>query len=292
MSKRSLLLGFAASAALLAGAGASADPAAPMGVPDLVGARALALGAYRGVASGNDGIWTNAASLAARKRYAIESYWLLDHAQGQSQLQVLGTSVVDSETSSVTGGFGYTYVLSGPWQGHILQVPIAFPLTEGFFLGVTGKYQSLDGPAGDAMRAGNFDLSAFWQVTNQLSVGFSAYNLLAAGHRYVEPRAIGAGVSYGNDRLFRVSFDWRGDLQRQKDMTNLFAAGGEVLLGDMFPLRASYVNDQTRNASFVSGGVGIVTAAGFALDLSYRQGLEDSSDRTFAAAVKLFLSSR
>lgn len=277
---------------MLASTAARADPPAPMGVPDLVGARALALGAYRGIAAGNDGIWTNAASLAARKRYAVETYWLLDHAQGQNQIQVLGTSIVDSQTAGVTGGFGYTYVLSGPWQGHLLQVPIAFQLTDRFFLGVTGKYQSLDGPLGDAMRAANFDASAYWQVTNQLAIGFSGYNLLEAGHRYVEPRAIGGGISYGDDRRFHLSFDWRGDLQRQKEMTHLFAVGGEVLVGDNFPLRASYLTDRTRNASFVSGGIGVVTAAGFALDLSYRQGLDDTSDRVFAAAVKLFLSSR
>ncbi|HEX7625059.1 MAG TPA: hypothetical protein VF400_15885, partial [Anaeromyxobacteraceae bacterium] len=50
----------------------------PTGIPDLVGARGLSIGAYRGLAPGNDGIFTNAAALAARRRYSVETQWLLD----------------------------------------------------------------------------------------------------------------------------------------------------------------------------------------------------------------------
>ena len=273
------------------GAPARGDSPTPAGVADLVGPRALALGAYRGVAAGNDGIFTNAASLAASRRYSLESFWLLDRFGDENALQVYNVSVVDSETGSVTSGLSYTRVFSGPWIGNLFYVPVAFPLTNSFFLGLTGKYQSLDGPSGDQMRAGNVDVSAFWQMTSRLGMGVAGYNLVDTGHHGQQPRAIGAGLSYGDERRFHVAADWRGDTQRAGKLTNLYAIGAEVLLSDLFPVRASYVKDETRDASFWSAGLGVVSGAGFAIDLAYRQGIDDSSDRTFAAALKLFLAS-
>jgi hypothetical protein len=284
----------AAAAAALVEAPAARAQAVPVpaGIPDLIGARGLSLGAYRGLAAGNDGIFTNVASLAARRRYSIETQWLLDRDGADNALQAYTVSAVDSETGAATGGFAYTRVLSGPWVGSLFHVPIAFPVSDGLFLGVTPKYQSLDGPFADRMRAANVDAAAFWQATSLIALGFSGYNLLDSGHRQIQPRAVGAGVSIGDERRFHVAADWRGDLQRKGKLSNLFAVGGEVLVGDYVPLRASYVRDETRNANFWSTGLGIVTAQGFAIDLGYRQGIDDPHDRTFAAALKLFLMSR
>jgi hypothetical protein len=290
VQKSRLLLGFATSVALSFSV-ARGDPPLPAGVPELIGARGLTLGAYRGIAAGNDGMFTNAASLAARRRYSMEAAWLLGRFAGETQFQSLNLSVVDSETAKVTGGVAYTRVLSGDWIGNLFHVPVAFPVSERFFLGVTGKYQSLDGPAGDMMRAGNVDASAFWLPSAGFGLGVAGYNLLDAGHVSQQPRGIGVGASYGNDRSYHVAVDWRGDFQRRGRLTNLFAIGGEVLLGDLVPVRASFVKDETRNASFWSAGLGIVTSSGFALDAGYRQGIDATDDRTFAVAVKLFLSS-
>lgn len=254
-----------------------------------MGARALAIGAYRGLAPGNDGIFTNAASLAARRRYSLESSWLLDRVGADTAIQALTASAVDSETGAVTGGIAYTRVFSGPWTGNLFHVPIAFPVASSFFLGVTGKYQSLSGPANDEMRAGNVDASAFWQPSSLVGVGVSGYNLLDAGHRQIQPRAYGAGVSLGDDRRFHLAADWRGDEQRRGKLTNLYAVGGELLLGDAVPLRAGFTRDETRSASFWSAGLGIVTSGGFGLDVSYRQRFEDPQERTIAVAIKMFV---
>jgi len=271
---------------------ARGDSPLPAGVPDLLGARALSLGAYRGLAAGNDGIFTNAASLAARRRYSLESFWLLDREGSDTAIQVLTASAVDSQTAAVTGGFAFTRVLSGPWTGNLFHVPIAFPLANSLFFGVTGKYQSLDGPAGNQMRAGNVDASAFWQASSLIGVGASAYNLLDTGHRQIQPRAFGAGVSVGDDRRYHIGADWRGDEHRQGKLTHLYAVGGELLLGDAYPVRAGYMKDETRNASYWSAGIGFFTSSGFAMDLAYRQRFEDPTERTVAVAIKLFLLSQ
>ncbi len=260
----------------------------PTGVPDLVGARGLSLGAYRGLAPGNDGIFTNAAALAARRRYAIETQWLLDRRGADNVLQILTGSVVDSE-GAATAGFAYTRVLSGPWQGSLFHLPIAFPLGERFFLGATGKYQSLDGPLHDQMRAANVDLSAFWQASSVFSLGGAVYNLLDAGHHTEQPRAYGAGAAVGDDRTFHLAVDWRGDAQREGKLTNLYAVGAEVLLADVAPLRAGYLRDETRHASFWSAGAGFVSSSGVGVDLAYRQCIERSDERVLALGIKLFV---
>jgi hypothetical protein len=298
VKNRPLLKRFGVKLALMAAVASIApevargDSPLPAGVPDLAGARGLAIGAYRGFAAGNDGIFTNAASLAARRRYSLESLWLLDRVGNGTAIQALSASAVDSETGSVTGGLAYTRVLSGPWEGNLFHLPIAFPVANSFFLGVTGKYQSLGGPAGDQMRALNLDASAFWQASNFISLGVAGYNLLDAGHRQIQPRAFGAGLSVGDDRRYRIAADWRGDEQRRGRLTNLFAVGGELLLGDVAPVRAGFMKDETRNASFWSAGIGIVTSGGFAMDLGYRQRFEDPQERTVAVALKVFLFSK
>jgi len=296
---RPLLARFAVRSAVLAAiAGtvlcsvARGDSPLPAGVPDLVGARALSIGASRGLAGGNDGIFTNAASLAARRRYSLESTWFLDRVGSDTAIQALGASAVDSETGAVTGGFAYTHVLSGPWVGNLFHLPIAFPLAGSLFGGVTGKYQSLSGPQNDEMRAFNVDASAFWQASSLIGLGVSGYNLLDTGHRQIQPRAFGAGVSVGDDRRFHVAADWRGDEHRQGKLTSLYAVGGELLLGDMVPVRAGLMKDETRNASFWSAGLGLVTTGGFGVDLGYRQRFEDPREWTMAVAVKVYILSQ
>jgi hypothetical protein len=283
--KLPVLLGFALAAALPVCTRAQSGPPQPGGIPDLVGARALGLDAYRGIVTGNDGIYTNAASLAARRRYAIETQWYLERFGSDTPLQVLSGSVVDSE-AALTGGFSYGRVISGPWTGNLFHVPIAFGVSDNLFLGVTPKYLSLTG-AGD-IRAATFDASAFLR-TNLIALGFSGYNLVAAGHRQVMPLAIGAGASIGDDRRFHVGADWRGDFDRAGKLTHLYAVGAEVLMGDYVPLRGGWMNDETRHASFWSAGAGLVTTSGFAIDLSYRQGIDAPSNRIFGAAIKIYV---
>ena len=152
--------------------------ACPLGVMDVVGARALSMGAYRGVTAGNDGIFLNAASLAARKRYSIETTFFMERLGSDSTVQALNGSVVDSETTSVTSGFAYTRTLAGPWSGNVFQVPLAFAVTSSLFLGFTGKFLQLDGPLGESVRSGNLDVSGFFRSSGGLGVGVAGYNLL------------------------------------------------------------------------------------------------------------------
>ena len=62
-----------------------------------------------------------------------------------------------------------------------------------------------------------------------------------------------------------------------------------MLLGRLVPLRAGWMKDETLDTQWWSVGAGLVTRSGVALDVGYRQSIEDPSARTIAATLKLFL---
>ncbi len=275
-------------AAILSAARAAADgPPLPPTIPDLEGARALSLSAYRGVPPGNDGIFINPGGLAARKRYSIEGQFLLGRLGDSTAAEWLGASVVDSATGPLAGGFAYMRIADGPYIGNTLWASFAAPITEGLYLGVTGKYFSLSGAEG--VQIGNVDLGAFWQLTQMVSLGAVAYNVVPSGHQQVAPHAYGAGLSIGNDRLFHLGADWKGTLDAAGKMLSAYGVGGEVLVANLIPLRAGYLKDDRLNGQFWSAGAGVVSSSGLALDLAYRQAFGWPSSRMFGVALKVFL---
>jgi len=270
---------------------AAGDPPAPPTVADLAGARSVGLAAFRGLASGNDAMFTNPASLAARRRYAIEGQYLQERSGGGRTWQWIQSSVVDSETSSVAAGFSYTRIFDGLSTGSAYHLPLAAQVGGGLFAGATGKYLDLRTPTGKAQVA-TVDAGLFWQASSLVGIGLAGYNLVPVGKKDDAPRAMGAGIAIGDDRRFHLAVDWRGDFQRRDKLTSAWSAGAEYLIGDAVPVRAGWLKDDTRRGSFWSAGLGLVTTSGVALDGSYRQSVQDPSDRTFVVGVKLFMQSQ
>jgi hypothetical protein len=167
-------------------------------------------------------------------------------------------------------------------------VASAGPLANGFYLGVGGKYLTIDA----AENASGFatDAGLFWEVTPTFSLGAVGYNLVGIGSAEQTPRGVGAGFSVGKDTGFRVAVDWRGDFQRRGDLTHAFAGGAEFLLANMFPLRAGFLSDQTRDGRFWSVGAGVVSDSGVAIDLGYHQAVDDPGHRAIAVGLKWFPS--
>lgn len=275
--------------AAVAGAAAAADPPLPPTAADLLGARALALSAYRGLAGGNDAILLNPAALAARRRYTVEFQYLQERLGPSREAQVVQGSVVDSETTGATGGFAYTRMLEGPTTGSLYHLALAAPVGGGLYGGVTGKFLDLTGAGGERARAATVDAGLYWQASQLVAFGVVGYNLVPVNHPADAPRGLGAGISVGDEQRFHVAADWRTDWDRIGHRSDTWAAGAEILLGDLVPVRAGFVKDGTRGARFWSGGLGLVTTGGLAVDLSYRQSLTDPVDRTFGAALKLQL---
>lgn len=270
-----------------AGVAAAADVPLAGGIPDLVGPRALALSAGTGVASSNEGLFVNPAAIAARKRYSIETGLLVDRRGAETAGRFFGTSIVDSLSSPVTGGVSYVRAQKGAFTGNMWHLALAGPVIENLYLGVAGKYLKLDGtPDTDAVTV---DAGLFWQVADLVSVGAAGYNLVPIGNEKVAPMGTAVGVGVGSDRSFQVTADWRADFDRAGKTTNRYAAGVEVLLGRLIPVRAGWSKDETLDGQWWSVGAGLVTRTGVALDLGYRQSFDDTSARTIAATLKLFL---
>jgi hypothetical protein len=276
---------------LLAGPAAAAEPPPPGGIPDLVGPRALGMSAALGAVAGNEGLYLNPGAIAARKRYSVETGVFVDRRGSETVDRFLGGSVVDSMTSPIAAGFSWQRASEGAHTGNVIHLALAGAIADGFFLGVGGKWLGVDAEV-EGLRsssAATVDAGILWQVSDLVSVGGAGYNLVPISNEAVAPMGVGAGIAIGNDRSFQITGDWRADFDRGEDTTNRYAAGVEVLLGRLVPVRAGWMRDETLDTSWWSVGAGLVSRGGIAIDVGYRQSLDDSSARTIAATVKLFL---
>ena len=277
---------------LAAGAAAAAEPPLPGGIPDLAGPRALALSASLGAAAGNEGLFLNPAAVGVRRRYSVEGGVMLDRRGAETTGRLYGASVVDSISSPAAVGVSYLRADEGRYTGSVWHGAVAGPIAEGFHIGVSAKY--LDVEPGDGAPAGarssdavTADAGIFWQVGRLVSLGAAGYNLVSIANEAVAPMGAGAGVAIGSDQSFQVTADWRADLEGET--RNRYAAGVEVLLGSVVPLRGGWMKDEILGGQWWSVGAGLVSQGGVALDVGYRQSLDDSDARTIAATLKMFL---
>jgi hypothetical protein len=270
----------------VAGSARAQEAPAPPTANDISGARSLGIAASRGLAGGNEGIFLNAASLAARRRYSIELQWALDRAGGDNRSQFLGGSIVDSQMGGVTGGVGYTRIGRAETTGDVYAAALATRLSSRLFAGITGKYLRLSGA--DPANAGTVDASVFYALP-AFSFGVSGYNLVPTGHDLQAPLGVGTGIAIGNERRYNVTADYRADFDRAGKTTHSWAAGGELLAFRNFPVRAGFLRDAARDGKWWTAGVGAVSTSGLAIDLAYQQSVDVPEARVFAVALKMFL---
>jgi hypothetical protein len=283
---------------LAAGHASAADQPPPGGIPDLAGARTIALSSGIGVAQGNEAIWINPASLAARRRYSAEASTLFDRRGADTTDRFFGASVVDSTSGPIAAAVGYQRAGEGLYSGNIWASGVSGELLPKFYVGVVGKYFSLQGP--QKVRAATADAGVFWQVADFISVGAAGYNLVPIAKDLVAPMGVGAGIAIGSDRLFQVTGDWRADFDRgaltspagtpaATGTKNRYGFGAEALLGNLVPVRAGFLIDEVLDTRWWSVGAGLVSKNGIALDVGYRQSLDSKTARQIAASLRVFL---
>jgi len=271
----------------LTGAARADDPPPPFAIPDLVGPRLLGLSAGIGAPGGNDSIYLNPGSIAARRRYSIEAGGLFDR-RGSENTDFFGSSVVDSESAPLTAGVSYQRAQNGAYTGNIGHLALAGPLMEKFWLGVSGKYYSLHGPV--PVGAGTMDAGLLWQVADMISIGITGYNLIPIANKAVAPLGAGAGMALGSDTSFQVTGDWRADFDRLGKTANRYALGAEWLVKSLVVLRGGWMHDEVYDTNWWSVGGGLVAQHGIALDIGYRQSIDSPSAKTFAASLKFFVN--
>ncbi|HET9554930.1 MAG TPA: hypothetical protein VFP50_18335 [Anaeromyxobacteraceae bacterium] len=265
----------------------AADPPPAGGIADLAGPRGLALEGAVGVASGSDGIFCNPGAPAARKRYTLESLLSIDRRGGTTVGKYLGGSVVDALSSPVAVSFAYVRALEGLQTGNLIVGGLSGPVGDKVYLGAQARYLKLGGA--ESVNAVTADAGLLWEVADYLTVGVAGYNLVPSGHELAAPRGVGAGLAIGSDTSVKLTADWRADFDRLGKTTNRYGAGLEVLLGNLMPLRAGWMKDETLDTSWWSAGAGLVSANGVGLDLGYKQSLKTPDARVVSAAIRVQL---
>ncbi len=286
-------------ALLAAGRAAAADTPPPLAVPDLTGPRTLVLEGGVGAATGTEALFLNPASLAARKRYTVDAFYLTDRrpkltAEAQRQ-DYFGGSVMDSSTTALAAGFAYARALEGVETGTVLRLGLAAPVSRGLFLGLQGNYFDMRGVEHVSPTL-NVDAGLMYQVTPKVSIGAAGYNLVHSDHHQVEPQAVAAGFALGSDTSLQVIGEWRMDFDRVRTAdggakkTNRYGVGAEYLFDNAVPLRAGFQVDDISKTNWWSAGAGWVSSR-LAIDLGYRQSTTDPSARTFEVALRVFVPS-
>lgn len=265
----------------------AADPPLPGGVADLAGPRGLALGGGVGLGGGNDGIFSNPAAVAARKRYTVQSLFTVDRRGGTTEGKYLGGTVVDALSAPVAVAAEYLRAVDGVETGNLFGLGLAGPIGDKLYLGALGRYLKLGGA--EAVDAVTADAGLFWDVADYLSIGVAGYNLAPTGHALSAPRGLGAGLALGSDTSVKLTADWRADFDRLGKTTNRYGAGVEVLLGNLMPLRAGWLKDETLGTTWWTAGAGLVSASGVGLDIGYRQSLKTPDARVITAGLRVQL---
>jgi hypothetical protein len=195
--------------------------------------------------------------------------------------------VVDALTSAPGAlAFGYLRSLDSDQLGNLFLLDVAMPIASKVYLG--GQARWLDVRGAERINAISADAGLYWEVSDLVAVGVAGYNLIPVGHEAAMPRGMGAGFSVGSDTSLKVSADWRGDFDRTGKSTNRYAAGAELFLGNMFPVRGGWVKDETLDTSWWSAGVGLIASSGVAIDGGYRQSIDDPKARTISVSIKVY----
>src|SRR5882672_1218779 len=184
-------------------------------------ARSAAMGgALRALGNGVTGLYLNPANMALTRVYhlmALAQIW------PEARRQTYGAAAVDSVTGRLAGGAGGNYGVLDPdgvdrkWTD--ARVAIAFPLSDRFYAGITGKYLKLR--ENGAPRAGfglpvgytsaglaqepivdgfTFDAGITVKPADGLFIGVIGSNLTNAGNGF-RPLSLGGGIGYGTNDI-------------------------------------------------------------------------------------------
>jgi hypothetical protein len=243
-------------------------------------------GATRALSSSTEALFDNPANMSAARVYHLAA---LAQIWPESRRQSYGAAAVDSVGSSarVAGGIGATYNtqdsdgIDRKWTD--IRFALSYPFSDQFYMGVGGRYLTLSqdgtGPLPTSAASGGlsnkhivsgfaFDAGATFKPTDGLSLSIVGTNLNNPGSGF-QPMGLGGGIGFGKD-LFSLEADLAADFTTWDHTTARAMAGGEVLLGDHFPLRAGYRYDDGAKSHSVSGGLGYIDTQ-FGAELAIRR---------------------
>jgi hypothetical protein len=243
-------------------------------------------GAVRALSNSTEALFDNPANMSASRVYHLAA---LAQIWPESGRQSYGAAAVDSVGSSsrVGGGLGATYNtqdtdgIDRRWTD--IRFALSYPFSDKFYMGVAGRYlmlsQNGEGPLGTSLASGGiagekivrnitFDAGATFKPNDSLAISIVGSNLNNPGNGF-EPTSLAGGIGFGKE-LFSLEADVAEDFTTYNRTTTRAMAGGEVLLGDHFPLRGGYRYDDGAKSHSLSGGLGYVDTM-FAAEIAVRR---------------------
>jgi hypothetical protein len=211
----------------------------------------------------------------------------------EASRQTYGAAIVDSivSASRLAGGLGASWTGQDPSgvdrSAFDVRFALAFPFSEHFYLGATGRYLSMQqngyprglytlppslasgGTHGSAIvQAITFDAGATLKPMPELALSIVGSNLTNPGNVFL-PLMFGGGVAYGTADL-TIEADALADFTTFGATKARAMVGGEYLAADHVPIRLGYRYDQGVESHAVTGGLGYLDSA-YSIDLSVQR---------------------
>ena len=238
------------------------------------------------MAAGNDGILVNPATIPPARPALLDRGGQvrrpprIERRAGRWQLRRRLALVAGRRR------FRTCRALDGDYEGNIVHLALAGPIAEKLYLGVAGKWLSLD--ANGKVSAATADwYSGRW--VNGCRSARRSCNLVPISGDVVAPMGVGAGVTLGNDRVFQLTAEWRADLDRAEETSEPATASVRGHARQPRPTRAGWAKDETLDTSPGGRSARASSPVVASLDVRYRQSLDAPSTKTIAASLKMFL---
>lgn len=262
-------------------------------------------GALRALSNSTEALFLNPANMAVTRVYHIAG---TAQIWPQASRQTYGGAAVDSVVNRqrVSGGLAANWTRQDPdglgRRAFDFRFALAAPLSDQFLFGAAVRYLSLsesgypsgaDGLRPSVAAAGlndqdivadlTFDAGLSVKPAEGLSIALVGQNLTDTGTGFL-PMLFGGGVGYGNDD-FSIEADVVSDFTTYERTTTRVMAGGELLLGDSFPLRAGYTYDEGPDTQSLSGGLGFLSRE-FSVDATARTAIAGPRSVAFILGFK------
>ncbi|MDH5675054.1 MAG: hypothetical protein OEZ06_23190 [Myxococcales bacterium] len=242
---------------------------------------AASMESARGIALGTGARASSVSSSAVAYSPAALALGELYHLEGNVDYMAhlntvaLGAVAVDSATSDLGAGIAFRGFLSGDtgYSGFDGRIGLAYPFSEAFALGLSGRYIDLSHDLGEDMRSkvDGLTLDAGLRVvpTQGLQLDVAALNFLNLDSPYV-PVTLTGSVAFSLAENFGVGADLLWDFTTFADPEMIVGGGLEYLAGESMPLRIGYRFDAGREDHSITAGVGY-TDQQVGVDVSLRQ---------------------
>ncbi len=255
-------------------------------------------GTHRAIGTSNDTLLLNPAGMAMLSRYSVE----LDYSYTKREdLTRTHLSVVDSKSSPVSAGIGYTYVKgdndnTNPTM-HFLYFGAAYRISDSIAFGLTSKnFRGEFTPDGQLSKYDIYtgDLGLQIRLGDSLSVGLAYHNLLETDLPELTPPTIGAGAAFRWQELV-LAFDLDADITNSDKPEMIYKAGAEYFYNRIAPIRIGYTKSpfvrktgEKAEEDIISAGMGYLSQTG-SLDIAFSRSVQRARNWTLIGGIKFFL---